>query len=280
LALAISAPLAHFYFDDIREVDTRSLSLAAAVVNNGVAIVGFSLLAVLIDLVVKQRAELRVLIHEKNLVLKEVHHRVKNNLQLVSSFLSLEAGKIANPEAAVVFKECRDRIHLMARLHQRLYTKERFASVDLSAHLHEMSETLVHAHSPAGSRIAFQVKANSLIVDVDTAMTLGLIANEVILNSLKHGFKGRDSGILTVQVNEGSQREMVISDDGNGLPHDFNSIKFGGLGFELIQGMSRQIRGEAIIENRLSGGTRTIIRFPSPATTTGDIAQDLKTIKS
>ncbi len=277
LALAISAPLAHFYFDDFRGPNAAPLS--EAVINNGVAIAAFSLLAVLIDLVARQRAELQLLISEKNLVLKEVHHRVKNNLQVVSSLLSLEAGKIDNPEAAVVFKECRDRIHLMARLHQRLYSKERFASVDLSDHLREMAETLVHSHSPAGCRIDIQVPANSMIVDIDTAMTLGLIANEVILNSLKHAFKGRETGTLTIQLREGPQREMIIIDDGNGLPHDFKPKERGSLGLELIYGLSRQIQGDARIENGQSGGTCTTIRFPRPSTT-GQIIQDPKIIKS
>ena len=119
-----------------------------------------------------------------------------------------------------------------------------------------------------------------MIVDIDTAMTLGLIANEVILNSLKHAFKDRDTGSLTIRLTEGLQREMVIDDDGNGLPHDFNSKKCGSLGFELIHGLSRQIQGEANIENGQSRGTRTTIRFPSPSTGNQQITQDSRTIKS
>lgn len=277
LALAILAPLAHLYFDDIREL--HRLPLGAAI-NNGVAIAAFSLLAVLIDQVVKQRAELHALICEKNVVLKEVHHRVKNNLQVISSLLSLEAKKIDNPQAAVVFKECRDRIHLMARLHQRLCSKEKFASIDLSEHLREMVETLVHAYSPVGCRMDYQVPANSMIVDIDTAMTLGLIANEVILNSLKHAFKGRDTGSLTIRLTEGPRRELVISDDGNGLPQDFATKNGGSLGLNLVHGLSRQIHGEAKIENGQSGGTRTTIRFPNPTTNTNQITQNSNPIKS
>jgi two-component sensor histidine kinase len=263
LALAIATPVARLGID---LSGPHALGLGTALVNEGMAVATFSVLALLIDLVMRQRAELQESVEEKNLALKEVHHRVKNNLQVISSLLSLEGGKIDNPAAALVFKECRDRIHLMARLHQRLCAKEKFASVNLSDHLGEMAETLVHAHSPAGCRVDYQAPGNAMIVDIDTAMTLGLIANEVILNSLKHAFNGRDAGKLKIELKEGAQREMVVTDDGVGLPQGFAPKKKGSLGLELIHGLSRQIHGEAKFENGEGGGTRTMIRFPSSAT--------------
>jgi two-component sensor histidine kinase len=266
LALAISTPLARLAID---LSGPHPLSLSGALVNEGLAISTFSILALLIDLVVRQRAELEESIQEKNLALKEVHHRVKNNLQVISSLLSLEAGKINNPAAALVFKECRDRIHLMARLHERLCSKEKFASVDLTSHLREMAETLVEAHSPAGCRVDAQVAADAMMVDIDTAMTLGLIANEVILNSLKHAFNGRSTGALKIELIDGPVREMIVSDDGVGLPPNFVAKKSGSLGLELVHGLSRQLRGKAKIENGQGGGTRTTIHFPR-STTTGE----------
>jgi two-component sensor histidine kinase len=265
VGLAIAAPAARLGID---LTGPHPLGLGSALVNEGLAIATFSGLALLIDLVVRQRAELQESIEEKNLALKEVHHRVKNNLQVVSSLLSLEGGKIDNPAAALVFKECRDRIHLMARLHQRLCAKEKFASVNLSDHLGEMAETLVNAHSPAGCRVDFQTPKNAMVVDIDTAMTLGLIANEVILNSLKHAFNGRDAGRMKIELVEGAQREMVVTDDGAGLPEDFGQKKKGSLGLELIHGLSRQIHGEARFAKGEGGGTRATISFPSPATST------------
>jgi two-component sensor histidine kinase len=95
------------------------------------------------------------------------------------------------------------------------------------------------------------------------AVTLGLIANEVILNSLKHAFSGRQSGTMGVELNDGSQRVMVVYDDGNGLPDGFDPKKATGLGLELVLGLSRQIHGEASIANRPSGGSCTTIRFPA-----------------
>jgi two-component sensor histidine kinase len=162
----------------------------------------------------------------------------------------------------------------MARLHQRLCAKEKFASVDLSSHLREMAETLVEAHSPAGCHVDFQVAANPMIVDIDTAMTLGLIANEVILNSLKHAFNGRSTGALKIELIDGASREMVVSDDGVGLPPNFVPKKSGSLGLELIHGLSRQLHGESKIENARGGGTRTTVRFPRLAATAEQPAHD------
>jgi two-component sensor histidine kinase len=277
LGLAISVSLAHL---GIELIGPTPMTFAAAAVNSGVVVATFSVFAVLIDLVAKQRAELRVSLTEKELLLKEVHHRVKNNLQVISSLLSLESEKIKSPEASVVFKECRDRIHLMARLHQRLYSNGRFASVDFSDHIREMAETLVHSHSPAGCTMNLQVQANPMIVDLDMAITLGLIANEVILNSLKHAFTGRPIGTLTIGLNEDTQRELVVCDDGNGLPPEFEPKERGSLGFELIHGLSRQINGEAKIENSSSGGICTTIRFPKTPTAERQSTQNPKGIKS
>jgi len=265
LGFAVATSVLHLCVDLI---EPHVPALPALLVNDGAAFATFALLAVLIDLVARQRSELEAMNHEKNLVLKEVHHRVKNNLQVISSLLSLEAGKINNPEAAVVFKECRDRIHLMARLHERLCSKEKFSAVDLSAHLRETAQTLLDAHSPNGCQISLKGPDGSLIVDIDTAMTLGLIANEVILNSLKHAFTARESGCLTINLTDGPRREMVISDDGSGLPQDFTPKKRGSFGLELINGLSHQIQGEAKLTNAESGGTCTTITFPNPAPTT------------
>jgi two-component sensor histidine kinase len=100
-------------------------------------------------------------------------------------------------------------------------------------------------------------------VDLDTAVTLGLIANELLLNALKHGVCGRPAGKLTVELHAGNRNQKIVRDDGCGLPPGFDPRKNGGLGIELVLGMTRQIHGEAQIENDPAGGTRTTIFFPS-----------------
>lgn len=214
----------------------------------------------------KAEEKLMLSLAEKEILLKEVHHRVKNNLQVISSLLSLESDKISNPEAAIVFKECRDRIHLMARLHQQLYSTEQFTFIDFGEHLTEMAEILVRSHMPVGCTVTLEIQAKPIIVDLDMAVTLGFIATEVILNSLKHAFSGRITGTLSVELHDGPFGEIVICDDGNGLPQGFEPTKGGSTGLELVFALSRQINGETIIGNRPAGGTSITIRFPTETT--------------
>jgi two-component sensor histidine kinase len=111
--------------------------------------------------------------------------------------------------------------------------------------------------------LTLDVRADPVAIDLDTAVTLGLIANELLLNALKHGFDGRCGGKLTVELHAGNPNQMIVSDDGSGLPAGFDAKENSGLGFELVLGMTRQIRGETKIENDPAGGTRTTIFFPS-----------------
>jgi two-component sensor histidine kinase/CHASE3 domain sensor protein len=248
-----------------READTRLV--IATITGSGV--LGFGCVAVALFVILRglerrraAEALLQVSLGEKEILLKEVHHRVKNNLQVVSGLLSLEAEKLRDPQAVAVFRECRDRIHSMARLHQRLYVKGNFASVEFGEHLREMCEMLVRAHTPADCDLSLEVAAETAVLDLDRAVTLGLIANELLLNSLKHAFAGRPAGALSVSLRDGASVELTVRDDGCGLPPGFDPKKSAGLGLELVLGLSRQLHGEATIENLPAGGAVAVIRFP------------------
>ena len=208
------------------------------------------------------QAELRKRVERRTASLAEVHHRVKNNLQIISSLLMLQAEKLTNAADKAVFGECRDRIYSMARLHEQLYSSGAYSDLDFAAHLREMAEMFVNSHTPPGCNLALEVRADPVAVDLDTAVTLGLIANELLLNALKHGFDGRSAGKLTVELHAGNPNQMTVRDDGSGLPPGFDASNTG-LGIELVLGMTRQIRGEVNIKNDPSGGTRTTIFFPT-----------------
>jgi two-component sensor histidine kinase len=188
---------------------------------------------------------------------------VKNNLQIISSLLMLQAAKLTNAADKAVFGECRDRIYSMARLHEQLYSSGDFSDLDFAAHLREMAEMLVHSHTPPGCILTLEVRADPVAVNLDTAVTLGLIANEVLLNALKHGFDGRSAGKLTVELHAGNPNQMTVRDDGSGLPPEFDTRRNPGLGIELVLGMTKQIHGEVKIDNDPAGGSRTTIFFPS-----------------
>ena len=223
----------------------------------------YGIVAHLLSTLRRLQAELQERVEQRTALLAEVHHRVKNNLQIISSLLMLEAEKLNNAADKAVFDECRDRIYSMARLHEQLYSSGEFSDLDFAAHLREMAKMLVRSHTPQGCILALDIHADPVAVDLDTAVTLGLIANELLLNALKHGFSGRPAGKLTVELHGGNHNQMTVCDDGCGFPPGFDARKNAGLGLELVLGMTRQIRGEAKIENDPAGGTRTTIFFPS-----------------
>jgi two-component sensor histidine kinase len=222
----------------------------------------YGIVAHLLAALERLQAELRKRVELRTASLTEVHHRVKNNLQIISSLLMLQAEKLTNAADKAVFGECRDRIYSMARLHEQLYSSGEFSDLDFAAHLREMAEMLVHSHTPPGCNLTLEVRADPVAMDLDTAVTLGLIANELLLNALKHGFDGRTAGKLTVELRAGNPNQMSVRDDGRGLPPGFDAKTNLGLGIELVVGMTRQIHGEAKIENDPTGGTRTTIFFP------------------
>jgi two-component sensor histidine kinase len=225
----------------------------------------YGILAHLLSALHRTQAELQERVERRTVSLAEVHHRVKNNLQIISSLLMLQAEKVTDAADKAVFGECRDRIYSMARLHEQLYSSGEFSDLDFAAHLREMAEMLVRSHTPPGCILALEVRADPVAVDLDTAVTLGLIANELLLNALKHGFGELPTGKLTVELHAGNRNQMTVRDDGFGLPPGFDAKKNAGLGIELVLGMTQQIRGEAKIENDPAGGTRTTIFFPSLA---------------
>ena len=210
----------------------------------------------------KNRANLE----EKENLLKEIHHRVKNNLQIISSLLLLQASKLKDAEAAEIFSECRERIQFMARLHEQLYTSGNLQRIEFGKNLAEIAETLLHSHTPAGCQLTLEKKIGPLELDVDTSQVLGLLATELILNSLKHAFTGRKTGSISVELHAGARNTMVVSDNGVGLPVNFDTLKSGRMGTNLVQALARQIRGEAEFANNPEGGTRVVVGFSLEAT--------------
>jgi len=209
----------------------------------------YGVVAHLLSALARLQAELRKRVERRTASLTEVHHRVKNNLQIISSLLMLQAEKLTNPADKAVFDECRDRIYSMARLHEQLYSSGEFSDLDFGAHLREMAEMLVFSHTPPGCSLALEVRADPVAMDLDTGVTLALIANELLLNALKHGFDSRRAGKLTVELRAGNPNQMIVRDDGRGLPPGFDARTKAGLGLELVLGMTRQIHAEAKIED-------------------------------
>jgi PAS domain S-box-containing protein len=189
----------------------------------------------------KQLDEQQQLRFQSEMLLKEVHHRVKNNLQVIASLLTIQSSKLADGEQRNVFLECRERISAMSLIHDRLYSTRNYEQIDFGDYLREMVSLITSSNRPAGTDIRVNLEAESLQVPVDRAVPLSLIATELVLNSLKHGFVGRAGGILTVRLRrEGTSCTLFVGDDGPGL--ETNGPQPPGVGLQLVEVLAGQIR--------------------------------------
>lgn len=224
---------------------------------------GSFVLASIIDITERKTIEGQraAALERSEMLLREVHHRVKNNMQVVSSLLRLHAGKLRDPEQRQVFSDCRDRILAMSLIHQRLYTAGQFAQIEFGGYLGDMLRMILRSNVGVGRQVHLDLQFDQVAVDLDSAVPLSLIANELVLNALKHAFPTDRDGTLTVRLRKGdTEHELSVQDDGPGLPPDHTSGT--GIGLELVSNLTRQIRGTA---NTTSGpgGLITTIRWPA-----------------
>jgi PAS domain S-box-containing protein len=189
---------------------------------------------------------LQASLKEKVILLNEVHHRVKNNLQVITSLLSLESARSNAPAIQQVLKNMQGRIRSMALLHQSLYRSGIFASADLGAYLQELASQAFRAQENGGSVIRLKLDLDRIMVSMDQAAPCGLLVNELISNCFKHAFPdGKDGEIsLRLRAIENSNKvRLSISDSGVGLPEDFASKRENSLGLQLVTDLARQIGG-------------------------------------
>ena len=172
------------------------------------------------------------------ILLKEVHHRVKNNLQIISSLMSLQKDTIENKEAIVVLSDSKRRVEAIALIHQKLYQDEKFNSVDFKSYIEEIlsSQQIMNAN------LKCVIESPEVVLSLDTSVPLGLIISEMIANSVKHAFKGVDSPELKVVLTEVDRGyELLIKDNGVGLPDGFDINNPSSLGTEIISALTMQI---------------------------------------
>ncbi len=184
-------------------------------------------------------------LHEKEALLKEVHHRVKNNLQVITSLLRLEAARSQGPDTKEALGEMQSRIRSMALLHETLYRSGNFARVDLRDYLHNLATQLFRAQNIAPERVGLDMALVSVAIEIDQAIPCGLIVNELLTNALKYAFPDDRSGEirLITQVAKDGQVSLVISDDGVGLPANLEVESLNSLGLQLVSDLTRQLQG-------------------------------------
>ncbi|MDZ5455925.1 AAA family ATPase [Azohydromonas lata] len=205
-------------------------------------------------------------LEEKESLLKEVHHRVKNNLQLISSLLSLQAGRSNDPVVAELLLESRNRVRSMALVHENLYRAGNFARIPMPGHLQNLCAQLVRAYGMDARRIATRVAVDDVLLDLDRAVCCGLIVNELVSNALKHAFPGGRGGTIDVALRAGEDGrcEISVADDGTGLPADIDVEQAQTLGLQLVGDLTQQLHGRLHVDNAPGARFRIIFVFQEP----------------
>lgn len=204
---------------------------------------------------------IRASLAEKEVLLKEVHHRVKNNLQIISSLLDLQSDYLCDEQARAVIRESQNRIRSMALIHQKLYQSESFAFVNFREYIEELVTDLFVTYAKEPDLIQLNVDVGEVALGMDEAIPCGLIVNELVSNSLKHAFPHGRSGDITVQCRIGADGRVVleIADTGIGLPPGMDLETTGTLGLQLVSMLVKQLRGELLVDG---AGARFVLRFP------------------
>jgi two-component system, sensor histidine kinase PdtaS len=206
-------------------------------------------------------------LHEKEVLLQEVHHRVKNNLQVMISLLELQSDRVEDQHAREVLLASKGRVQAMTLIHQKLYQQQNLSGLEFGIYLRQLAEALQDLF-PIGHRVEIDYQLGSCTFGIDIAVPLGLILNELVTNAFKYAYLERDSGRLrlSLRVAGGDSFEMVVEDDGPGLPADFKVQRLDSLGLQLVQGLSRQLKGAMTIGRSSLGGSQFLIQFKSQAT--------------
>jgi two-component sensor histidine kinase len=197
---------------------------------------------------------------EKEVLLKEIHHRVKNNMQVISSLVDLQAEEVKDPAMRGIFRDVVNRVRSMAMVHENLYQSTDLAQVDFADYARSLLGYLWRAQGTANG-IRLDLELESVLLTVNAAVPCGLILNELFGNALKHAFVGRDSGKITVSLKKSPQGKacLGVRDDGTGMPPEIDCKNARSLGLRLVQMLARQLK--ATVEVASTKGTEFTIAF-------------------
>jgi PAS domain S-box-containing protein len=212
---------------------------------------------------VKVMKEIVDSLREKKILLQEVHHRVKNNLQIISSLLNLQSMRIKDKQALEIFQESNRSIKSMAIIHEKLYKSFNLSKIDFREYVCSLAEELFNSYNVNTSLITIAINIDNIFLDINTAIPCGLMINELISNTLKYAFPGGRSGEITISLAEQSGRYVfVFSDNGVGLPGNIMFPHPESLGLQLISSLANQLDGTLELDR--SSGTRFTITFKQP----------------
>lgn len=202
---------------------------------------------------------------QNELLLREIHHRVKNNLQIINSLLSLQSRNTANPDVIAMMRESSSRIHSIALIHNKLYEQQSINQLDIQEYIEQLGAHLLSIYNFRKKNVRLEVNAHEVLLDIDTAIPVGLILTELITNSLKYAFEGREQGYIHVDMRRDGEREyeLIFKDDGVGIPEAKRQKTDETLGFRLIHSLTSQLAG--IIQYTFDEFSMYRIRFKGQA---------------
>jgi two-component sensor histidine kinase len=198
---------------------------------------------------------------EKETLLKEIHHRVKNNLQIISSLLNLQSRNVKNKKALEAFSESQRRLHSIALVHQKLYQNENLSRINIKEYLSDLVDTIHQSFYSPSKNISYEINITDINFDVDTAVPLGLIVNELVTNAYKYAFIESTDGIISINLQKKEKSSFIldIKDNGKGLPKNFDINDLESLGMKLVNILTRQLDGKLDIKSE--NGAEFIIEF-------------------
>jgi PAS domain S-box-containing protein len=211
---------------------------------------------------IKTETEIQNSLREKEILLREIHHRVKNNLQTITSLLDLQAESIKDLESRKAFKSTQSRIRSMALIHEKLYKSENLERIKAREYIQHLIEYLEGTYQTSNTKIEIKTDLENLFLNLDTAIPCGLIINELVSNCMKYAFNKNPIGKVLVSLQKLREDYLIlkVTDNGNGIPKDVNPLDSPSLGLQLVNLLTKQING--VLEIDSNKGTRISISFP------------------
>ena len=208
--------------------------------------------------------QLRLSLEEKEVLLKEIHHRVKNNLQIVSSLFYLQSEYVKDKQSLEILKESRNRVRSMALIHEQLYQSEDLSKINLNRYLHNLTTNLFTSYGVHRDTIDLKIDMEDIYLGIDTAIPCGLIVNELVSNALKHAFPSGRKGEISLEARlyEDGGLKFIVGDNGIGFPPESDFLEMESLGLRLVKTLSTQLEGEIKLDR--NGGTVFTVMLKNP----------------
>ncbi|MCP4671458.1 MAG: hypothetical protein GY857_09125 [Desulfobacula sp.] len=252
----------HIEYELANPMDNHFYSISNSPVNH--TDTHISKLTIFRDITEKKKMEKQLVssLDEKVVLLREIHHRVKNNMQVIVSLLRLHGRRINDANLAKVFEDCRDRINAMSLIHESLYQSDNLARIDFKVYLKKLCRNLSHAYGASGKGIALTVGECNVTLDMDQGIAIGMVITELVSNSFKHAFLPGKRGNISLNMFELDEKsvQLIINDDGKGIPPEVDIMNPPSLGLQLaVSAVTMELGGTIEVERE--DGTQFTICF-------------------